>query len=111
MTAAMKQTVRVYIANFEGCNTRAGFIFRLARAFSIDMTRVLKGDIWRALCERVAALAMGDYPVHVRVVGLDDAYEKLSGECESFLRILRAAQSKSEAFRADAVVGNIKWKI
>lgn len=111
MTAAMKQTVRVYIANFEGCNTRAGFVFRLARAFSIDMTRVLKGDIWRALCERIALLAMGDYPVHVRVVGLDDVYEKLSGECESLIRILRAASDKGESFHADAMVGNMKWKI
>ena len=111
MTAAMKQTVRVYIANFEGCSTRAGFIFKLARAFSIDMARVLKGEIWSALCEKVALLAMGDYPVHVRVVGLDNAYEKLSNECESLIRILRAASDKSEVFHADAVVGNMKWKI
>ena len=111
MTAAMKQTVRVYIANFEGCTTRAGFILRMARAFSIDLSRVLKGEVWSALCERVAALAMGNYPVRVKVVGLDEAYPSLSKECESLIRILRAAQSRNEAFRAEAVVGNMKWKI
>lgn len=111
MTAAMKQTVRVYIADFEGCTTHSGFILRLARAFSIDAARVLKGEVWRALCERVASLAAGDYPVRVRVKGLDDAYPTLSRECESLIRILRAAASKNEAFRAEAMIGDMKWKI
>ena len=111
MTAAMNQTVKVYIANFEGCTTRAGFILRLARAFSIDMKRILKGEVWRALCERVGSLATGEYPVRVRVMGLDEAYPNLSSECESLIRILRAAQQRNSTFRAEAVVGNMKWKV
>ncbi len=111
MTAAMNQTVKVYIADFEGCTTRAGFIYRLARAFSIDAKRILKGELWRALCERVGALATGEYPVRVRVMGLDDAYPTLSKECESLIRILRAAQQRNTTFRAEAIVGNMKWKV
>lgn len=111
MTAAVNQTVKVYIANFEGCTTRAGFILRLARAFSIDMKRILKGEVWRALCERVGALASDEYPVRVRVMGLDEAYPNLSKECESLIRILRAAQNRNSTFRAEAVVGNMKWKV
>lgn len=111
MTAAMTQTVKVYIANFEGCTNRTSFILRLARAFSIDAGRVLKGEVWRALCERVSSLRSGNYPVRVRVVGLDDAYPTLPRECESLLRILRAAQDNDGTFRAEAVVGERKWKI
>lgn len=111
MTAAMRQTVKVYIANFEGCTGRASFIMRLARAFSIDPSRILKGELWRALCERIAAIGAGDIPVRVRVMGLDDAYPSLSRECETLIRILRAAAEKNECFRADAVIGDMKWKI
>ena len=111
MTAAMTQTVKVYIANFEGCTSRKSFILRLARAFSIDAARVLKGEVWRALCERVASLGAGHYPVRVRVIGLDDAYPTLSRECEALLRILRAAQDRNDSFRAEALVGDRKWKI
>ncbi len=111
MTAAVRQTVKVYTANFEGCTSRIGFVFRLARAFSIDAARVLKGEVWRALCERIAALGAGNYPVRVRLVGLDDAYPTLPFECESLLRILRAAESRSDTFSAEAMVGDRKWKI
>lgn len=111
MTAAMKQTVRVYIANFEGCTGRASFLLRLARAFSIDAARIVKGEVWRALCERIATLGASDIPVRVRVVGLDDAYPALSRECEALLRILRAAGERNECFRAEAVIGDMKWKI
>ena len=111
MTAAVKQTVKVYIANFEGCTNRTSFILRLARAFSIDAAKVLKGQVWHAFCERIASLGAGAYPVHVRVVGLDDAYRSLPMECESLLRILRAAQEGSTAIRADAIVGDRKWRI
>ncbi len=107
----MKQTVRVYIANFEGCTGRASFLMRLARAFSIDAVRILKGEMWRALCERIALLGSSGIPVRVRVVGLDDAYPSLSRECEALLRILRAAGENNQAFRAEAVIGDMKWKI
>lgn len=111
MTAAMNQTVKVYIADFEGCTTRAGFILRLAKAFSIDMKRIIKGEVWSALCERVGSLTLGEYPVRVRVMGLDEAYPNLSKECESLIRILRAAQQRNGAFKAEAIVGNMKWKV
>ena len=111
MTAAVKQTVKVYTANFEGCTSRAGFVFRLARAFSIDAARVMKGEVWRALCERITALGAGKYPVRVRLVGLDDAYPSLPCECESLLRILRTAENSSDTFSAEAMVGDRTWRI
>ncbi len=111
MTAAVRQTVKVYTANFEGCTSRAGFIFRLARAISIDAARVIKGEVWRALCERIASLGAGNSPVRVRLVGLEDAYPSLTHECESLLRILRTAQSNCDTFSAEAMVGDRSWKI
>ena len=111
MTAAVRQTVKVYTANFEGCTSRAGFIFRLARAFSIDVARVIKGEVWRALCERIYVLGAGNSPVRVRLVGLDDAYSALPRECESLLRILRTAENSSDTFSAEAMVGDRTWKI
>ena len=111
MTAAVRQTVKVYTANFEGCTSRTGFVFRLARAFSIDVARVIKGEVWRALCERIASLGAGNCPVRVRLVGLDDAYPTLSRECESLLRILRTAENSSDTFSAEAIVGERAWKI
>lgn len=107
----MNQTVRVYIANFEGCNGRASFLMRLARAFSIDTARIIKGEVWRALCERIAGLGASQIPVRVRVVGLDEAYPSLRRECDTLLRILRAAGEMNEGFRAEAVIGHMKWKI
>ena len=111
MTAAMRQTVKVYIADFEGCTGRVSFIMRLARAFKIDTSRIVKGEVWKALCERISTVCASGFPVSVRVVGLDDAYTSLPRECETLIRILRAAKDANECFRAEAVIGDLKWKI
>jgi len=107
----MKQSLRVYIVNFEGCTTRMGFLMRLARAFKIDTLRVLKGEVWQAFCERISSLGDSDIPVCVRLIGLDEAYTELSRDCDALLRILRAAGSRNTGFRSEAVVGNMKWKV
>ena len=111
MTAAMKQSLRVYIVNFEGCTTKMGFLMRLARAFKLDAARIVKGEVWKAFCERLSSLTASDIPVCVRLVGLDDAYTSVPKECEALLRLLRAACSNCGAFRAEAMIGNMKWKV
>ncbi len=107
----MTQTVKVYIADFEGCTGKVSFLLRLARAFKIDTARVVKGEVWKALCERITSVCATGFPVSVRVVGLDDAYANLPKECETLIRILRAAKEANDCFRADAVIGQLKWKI
>ena len=111
MTAAMNQTVRVYTVKFDGCNTKFGFLMRLARAFGIDAAKIIKGQVWQAFCEEVNSLAASEMPVCVRLVGLDEAYANVPLECDALLRLLRAANSRCGAFRAEAMVGNMKWKV
>ena len=111
MTAAMKQTVKVYTVKFEGCTTKFGFLMRLARAFGIDAAKLIKGQVWQAFCEKVNSLASAEMPICVRLFGLDEAYESVPTECEALLRLLRAANSRCGAFRAEAMVGNMKWKV
>ncbi len=107
----MTQTVKVYIADFEGCKGKVSFLLRLARAFKIDAARVAKGEVWKALCERITSVCATGLPVSVRVVGLDDAYAALPRECETLIRILRAAKEANDGFKADAVIGQMKWNI
>lgn len=105
------QTVKVYIARFDGCTTRAGFFVRLARAFSLDAACVISGGFWQAVCERVSALSQHPSPVVVRLHGLDAAFAHVPKECEQLIRVLRAASAASEHFCAEAIIGEMKWRI
>ncbi len=107
----MTQTAKVYIADFEGCTGRVSFFLRLARSFRIDTSRVLKGEVWKGLCERISSICAMGTPVSVRVVGLDDVYANLPHECEILIRILRAAKEANNCLKADAVIGQMSWNI
>ena len=111
MTAAIRQTLKVYIVDFAGVTTRVGFFMKLVKAFGIDVSNVLKGTVWKAFCGRLDLFSAWGVPVCVRVVGLDDAYSALPGECETLIRILRVAKEQNSCFKADAVIGDMKWKI
>lgn len=111
MTAATRQTLKVYIVDFAGVNTRVGFFMKLVKSFGIDAANVLKGKVWSAFCARLDMFSAWGVPVCVRVVGLDDAYTAIPKECETLIRILRAAKEANKCFRADVVIGDMKWKI
>jgi len=111
MTAAICQTVRIYTVKFEGCTTKLGFLMRLARAFGIEAAKLVKGQVWQAFCEEISSLAADELPVCVRLTGIDEAYESLPAECEALLGKLRWANNKCSAFRAEAYVGNMRWKV
>ena len=111
MTAATTQTLKVYIVDFAGVNSRVGFFMKLVISFGIDTAAVLKGKVWSAFCRRLSIFASWGVPVCVRVVGLDDAYTSVPKECETLLRVLRAAKESNKCFKADAVIGDMKWKI
>lgn len=111
MTAAFNQTLKVYIVDFAGVSTRVGFFMKLTKAFGIDVANVLKGTVWSAFCGRLDRFSSWGVPVCVRVMGLDDAYTQLPKECETLIRILRTAKQQNSCFRADAVIGDMKWKI
>ncbi len=111
MTAIQKQTVKVYIINFEGCMTRAGFFARLARTLGLSASLILDAAPWKAICKRVATIAASGYSVRVQLHGLDGVFPILPGQCERLLRVLRAAEGVSTDFRSEAIIGDAKWKI
>ena len=111
MTALQKQTVKVYLVNFAGCTTRAGFFARLARTFGLSAAIAFNGKAWPMLCQRVAMLTRSGFSVRVQLHGLDGVYPTLTDECDKLLRILRAAGESGDDFRSEAVIGSAKWKI
>ena len=111
MTALQKQTVKVYIINFAGCTTRAGFWARLSRTFGLSAAIAFDGKGWPTLCQRVAMLARSGYSVRVQLHGLEGVYPAMKAECEYLLRVLRAAGESGDDFRAEAVIGTAKWRI
>ena len=84
---------------------------RLARAFGIDAAKIVKGQVWQAFCEEISDLAANEIPACVRLVGIDEAYTNLPAECEARLGKLRSANNICSAFRAEAYVGNMRWKV
>ncbi len=111
MTAAMTQPIKTYTADFTGCNSRAGFLLILARAFSVGTFNIFSGGLWRGICQRILLLSLGNARVNVRILGLDEAYTKLSPDCDRLIKLLRSAKSKSSAFDAEVVIGRRGWKI
>ncbi len=111
MTAAIKESFELYITDFSKCKSRRDFILRLTKTFSLDKGRVFKGDFWRALCERISAISDSSYKSHIRLVGLCDPYSSLPIECETLIRLIRNASESSSSLCAEAVIGDMKWKI
>ena len=111
MTAIQKQTVKVYLINFEGCTTRAGFWARIARAFGLGASIIFDGQGWTTLCARMAKLTKCGYSVRIQIRGLEALHPILPNESQNLLRILRAASDHADDLRAEAIIGNAKWKI
>jgi len=111
MTAIQKRTVKVYLVNFRGCSTRAGFFARLARCFGLGASVIWNGSAWRELCRRLSEISNSGYSTRIQLHGLEEVYPRLKNECEALIRILRAAGESAGDLRADAVIGDAKWKI
>ncbi len=97
--------------NFNGCSTRTGFFARLARCFGLSAAVTFNGHAWKAFCERLSLLTRGEYSVRIRLYGMEQIYNVLPKECETMLRILRAAGKHGIDLRSEAVIGNAKWQI
>ncbi len=121
MTAAQRQTVKVYIADFSRVGTKAGFYRRLTAAFGLKASALPVGlgherlvheqAFWQELCRRVAHIASTQLPVRIRIIGAENVYVQCRVEMDRLLRILRAAEENAQDLRADVKLGNAIWKI
>ncbi|MBQ8510618.1 MAG: hypothetical protein IJ493_11995 [Clostridia bacterium] len=111
MTAAQRQTVKVYIADFRKCTTRTGFYRQLSRAFGVSLPVGGSTSLWKAFCQRIAVISAYQIPVRVRLVGLENIYSHCREDVDALVRVLRAAGERSEALRCEAIVGDAKWPI
>ncbi|MCI8387985.1 MAG: hypothetical protein HFE63_05910 [Clostridiales bacterium] len=114
MTATTRtwgQTMRVYIADFTKCNTKIGFFRVLILSFGLKMTLLASGstNIWRGLCEQIAAVTSGFVPVRVRISGLENVYSFYPAGVDTLLRILRAAEEERPLLRTDVRIGDAIW--
>lgn len=113
MTALERQTVRVFIADFSKCGTKAGFFRLMVLAFGLKLSALPTGEsvFWSALCKRLAAVSKGFVPVRVRLSGLENIYSFYPKGVETLLRILRAAEEESPLFRAEVRIGDALWNV
>ena len=119
MTAAQRQTIRVYIGDFTKCATRHTFYRAAARAFglgnlslpasSLVPLPINRREFFTSLCRRFTAVANGYLPVRVRLIGLENIYVSCPEEVTTLIRILRALEEKFPNFRAEIRIGNAVW--
>ena len=111
MTAVQYKTMKVYLADFSKCSTKAAFYRILALTFGLKLSVLALGGnmFWRAMCENIARISISCIPVKVRISGLETVYSFFPDGVEKFLRVLRAAEENYPLFSADIKIGDAVW--
>ena len=113
MTAAEKQTVRVYIGDFSKCGSRTAFYRTAIRTFGMKNTvlPINRKEFFTELCRRLSAVSSGFIPVRIRLSGLESAYVSCPDEVTTLIRILRAIEENSPLLRTEIRIGNAIWNV